>query len=127
MFDYNNNREYRQLIRSIVEMNPDVMDTFDSKENLDEETIDEFNFDMEKLSSYLDRIYVQTQNHPVFQEVYSTAAAKMISLDNSVGLAVLMSYDYLKLFLNMLRDFSLFGDSYDRSFDSYISLEKKIK
>jgi hypothetical protein len=63
-----------------------------------EETIDEFNYDVEATAKYLDRVYKETKSNKEYQRLYTAAAALMFSENLEIGLAVLMSYDYLAHF-----------------------------
>jgi hypothetical protein len=55
-------------------------------------------YDDSAISKGLDTIYDKTKAHPLFKTIYQNAAAKMISMDNEIGLAVCISYDYFKYF-----------------------------
>jgi hypothetical protein len=68
------------------------------QQDWDEETIDEMSYDESAISKRLDSIYDKTKTHPLFKTIYQNAAAKMISMDNEIGLAVCISYDYFKYF-----------------------------
>jgi hypothetical protein len=63
-----------------------------------EETIDEYNYDGAAVAKYLDKVYDQTKDRKEFQRLYVAAAALMFSEKTDIGLAVLMSYDYLACF-----------------------------
>jgi hypothetical protein len=63
-----------------------------------EETIDEYNYDGAAVAKYLDKVYDQTKDRAEFQRLYVAAAALMFSEKSDIGLAVLMSYDYLACF-----------------------------
>lgn len=90
---YSNDFEYRECLRRLFCMKlPDLDD------DIDEVTRDEQNFDMESTATILDYVYNTTCDNPAFQELYDSAAAKMISLDRSIGLSVLFSYDYFAMF-----------------------------
>jgi hypothetical protein len=66
----------------------------DLSDDIDEISRDEQDFDMENTSRCLDYVYESTSGNPWFQELYDSAAEKMISIDRSIGLSVLFSYDY---------------------------------
>jgi len=69
--------------------------------NVSEETIDEYNYDGTAVAKYLDKVYDATKDRPEFQRLYVAAAALMFSEKPDIGLAVLMSYDYLAWFYNI--------------------------
>lgn len=98
---YNNNTEYRQCLRNFFHMNSE-----NYKKNIqadwDAETIDEMSYDEEAASKILDQIYDTTQHNILFDKIYLSAAAKMMSIDPEIGLAVCMSYDYFQGFFACL-------------------------
>ena len=101
---YNSDQTYRAFLRTIIKMDPSKFyeteeikcDPTDPK--VSEETIDEYNYDMNATKIYLDDLYEKTQSRPEFQRLYVAAAALMFSENPDIGLAVLMSYDYLAWF-----------------------------
>ena len=101
---YNSDAEYRAFLRALVKMDPTKFyETEDIKcdptdPNVSEETIDEYNYDGEAIKHYLDGVYASTKDRPEFQRLYTAAAALMFSENPEIGLAVLMSYDYLAWF-----------------------------
>jgi len=98
---YSDTTEYRQFLRQITEMkrgkyySDDTYSINPSSAELDTETLDEFEYDDLAMSVFLDHVYSLTKESPIFQELYSAAAALMFSTDLEIGLAVLCSYDYL--------------------------------
>lgn len=101
---YNSDKEYRAFLRQIIQMDlTKFYETADIKcdptdPTVSEETIDEFNYDTEATAKYLDRVYKETRDRPEYQRLYTAAAALMFSENLEIGLAVLMSYDYLAHF-----------------------------
>ena len=101
---YSTDEEYRAFLRRIIQMDPaKFYETEDVKcdptdPNVSPETIDEYNYDVDAVKSYLDGVYAITKTRPEFQRLYVAAAALMFSEDKEIGLAVLMSYDYLAHF-----------------------------
>jgi hypothetical protein len=98
---YSNNKEYRQAIRRIFNMNIDVVEAEIKQYEYDEETQDELLFDEAAMSSGMTNILEKTLGNRLFDELYSLAAAQMISLDRETGLCILLSYDYLSDFYNV--------------------------
>ena len=94
---YNDDISYRQCLRKIFEMNEKVPHL-----EIDDITNDENNYDEESMSKCMDVIYEKTRNHILFQNLYQHGAAKMFSLDQEIGLAVLCSYDYFHLYFSCL-------------------------
>lgn len=98
---YNNNTEYRQCLRNFFHMNSETYQK-NIQVDWDAETIDEMSYDEEAASKVLDQIYESTKHNILFDKIYISAAAKMMSLDPEIGLAVCMSYDYFKGFCECL-------------------------
>jgi hypothetical protein len=82
-------------------MNVDVIKSEIKQYNYDEETEDELMFDDVAMSTGMTNIIEKTVGNRLFDELYSLAAAQMISLDKETGLCILLSYDYFFDFLNV--------------------------
>lgn len=127
MYHYTNNTEYRQSLREFFNMNISIcqqqqQQQFDDE--MDKETADELAFDAEAVERKMNELYETTRNSKAFQILYSHAAAKMLSLNPEIGLAVLLSYDYFSYFAQVLKRM----DETDiESSDSYNLLLEKIK
>ena len=108
---YSDDHEYRNFLRRIMQMDPQKMyETEDVRVDptdptVDAETIDEYTLDVDSMKVYLDTVYAQTRSVPAFQTLYELAAALMFSTNPEIGLAVLMSYDYLAWFFCCYSDF----------------------
>jgi hypothetical protein len=122
---YINNRSYREAIRQIIGM-PDTQYIHNSSDYDDEETGDEQYYDEIYMSMFLDKTYALTREHPIFKELYEIAAGKMLSLNPEIGLAVLMSYDYLYFFYGCLLDYISSPDSFGKQNDNFLRLYAKI-
>ena len=120
---YTNDTEFRACLRKLFTMNENI----DDSPYLDEITRDENNYDFESATKAMDFVFENTQLNPLFQQLYDLAAAKMFSLDRSIGLAVLFSYDNLKDFHHCLWDFFTNKDSFNENSDSYKTMFNKIK
>jgi hypothetical protein len=107
---YENDDEYQKSIFTLINtINPEVTLT----------EYDEYSF-----KTFLDYIYNRTCSEPRFIELYSLAAGTMFSEDNTLGLAVLFSYDYFNLFQECLASF--FNKPLDDN-DSFSSLMKLLR
>jgi hypothetical protein len=101
---YENDQEYRAFLRQVIQMDPTKFyETEDiycdpTDPNVSPETIDEYNYDSTAVAKYLDKVYSETKDHDAFKQLYTFAAALMFSENPEIGLAVLMSYDYLACF-----------------------------
>ena len=112
---YSTNEQYRSVLRKITNMKQDKIEEYDciretgfkmcDFETMDDETVDEMTFDSNATKSFLDYVYLHTKDNFDFQELYELAAAKMISTDYEIGLAVLFSFDYLRVFYPVLCDY----------------------
>jgi len=109
---YDSDQEYRAFLRNLIQMDPTVFyETEDIKcdptdPKVSPETIDEYNYDSVAVAKYLDKVYLDTKDRPEFQRLYTAAAALMFSENPEIGLAVLMSYDYLAYFYQSYSIFS---------------------
>ena len=107
--DYADNREYRETLRHLFRMEASSGGGGgageDAAEEYDEETRDELNFDQQACSLAMDALYERLRVHALFRDLFAQAAALMFSEDQQIGLAVLFSYDYLRVFHPVLRVF----------------------
>ena len=126
---YSNNTEYRQCLSKIFNINitpqnynnPDLENILkQNEETLDEETLDELCYDESCASAIMDKWYADTASNPQFQKLYDLAAAKMISTDREIGLAVLLSYDYLQVFYPYLMVHLSKGNSANYLYDAIL-------
>jgi monomeric isocitrate dehydrogenase len=91
-YTYTNNREYRHLFRTVIGMENISVPEYLNDE--DEETLDEMNYDNEKVEQFMTNILENTKENSLFIDLYEKASALMISNDIGIGLAILLSYDY---------------------------------
>jgi hypothetical protein len=94
---YTNDQQYRECLR-VVSGAESLGIVPHGTEGVDEVTRDEWDFDADAMTDLLDTVYDATSKVPAFQSLYLRAAAKMMSDDPEIGLAVLFSYDYFSLF-----------------------------
>ena len=113
---YHSNKEYREWIRILFHFSPntysnfadisvseiDIMDT-----EMDEETKDELEFDMDKMNEVMEILFLATKEHSFFRELYLHAAGRMFSTDPSIGQAVVCSYDTFSWYYTCVRHFLL--------------------
>jgi hypothetical protein len=119
---YSNDFEYRDALRKILCMKS--IEEID--QDIDEVTRDEQDYDMDAATKSLDYVYDNTCKNPLFQELYDSAASKMISMDRSIGLSVLFSYDYMGLFHYCLCSYFDEPASFDEKNEAYVALKKKL-
>ena len=145
IFQYKDNSEYRVVFREITRSNlgksafgagggdfqSDMNTPPENPYEIDDETLDENDYDESAVSVFLDAVYEKTKNHPLFQTVYDSAAAKMLSQDREIGLAILLSYDYLWAFYPCYCEYIDNPETFSKTNDWYIhlleGLERKSK
>jgi hypothetical protein len=127
---YDNNKSYRQCLRELFEMNQanyqEKINAIKSREELDAETEDEISYDDSAAEKVMDEIYEQTRDNVLFKNVYQIAASKFLSEEESIGLVVLFSYDFMLYFVPCLVDYLKSPDSFNSENNNYIVLLKKI-
>ena len=108
---YSSDEEYRAVLRHLIKMDPAAFYETDeircdpTDPNVSPETIDDYNYDQTAVKTYLDDLYQKTKDRAEFQRLYAAAAALMFSENPEIGLAVLMSYDYLACFYHIYSEF----------------------
>jgi hypothetical protein len=129
---YSTTEEYREQFRIITQMDPttyysdDIFHIDAANPEIDEETLDEFHYDESAVSVYLDKVYAQTESSPLFQALYDSAAALMISTDRQIGLTILYSYDYLSLFYPCYNDFVRTPEAFSETNQHYAALLRNL-
>ena len=98
LIEYRNNTEYRNILRTVFNMKVNPSNIAIQYETIDDETLDELSYDQDKIMEEMKIIYEITENNILFQELYDISAAKMVSLDRTIGICILFSYDYFYLF-----------------------------
>ena len=127
---YSNNREYRQSIRDFFKMNTtSVAAELNANREIydDAETYDEMLYDAESAQKNLAYILEKTENNPLFDELYSLAAAKMFSTDREVGLCILLAYDFFADFYPVWILFDKNKEDLSDSCECYVHLKNKLR
>ena len=122
-FQYNNTTEYRTVFRQITQSTKTI---HENPYHIDDETLDENDYDEDSVSAFLDNIYEKTKTEPLFHTLYDAAAAKMISEDREIGLTILLSYDYLWAFYPCFCDYTQHPETFSETNDWYTVLLKKL-
>jgi hypothetical protein len=104
--DYNDETSYRAAIRKIFRMKDRGADILAENPDLDELTRDELNFDTEAFKIGHDNLFVMLKDNLLFYDICVKAASFMLSEDPEIGLCILFSYDYFKLFYLILVKYS---------------------
>lgn len=120
--NYHDNVGYRQVLRELFNMKIDAIELVD---DLDDESRDELLFDEETMSKSMDVLCEQTKDDPCFQELYDLGAARFFSTDRGIGIAVLMSYDYLCFFHDCLVCFDK-GELHNQH-PSFLALKEQLR
>jgi len=124
--NYKNDKEYRACLRNIFGMKQEnYPDT--SEMDLDDITEDEMSYDDSSSQKVMDYILKTTDKHPLFTKLFELGAAKMISMDREIGLAILLSYDFLHLFHVCFIDFLENPDTFQETTESYVALLNYLK
>jgi hypothetical protein len=108
---------------NIIKQNPAI----NEDEPLDEETLDELDYDEEASTLAMDFIYSKTTDNVLFRELYTVAATRMFSTDLETGMTILFSYDYLLLFHKCLVCFFKTPIEFTESCQSFTELYNLIK
>ena len=101
---YDSNHTYRNTLRSVFMFDSTKKTYFANLEStdflaeIDSESRDEMDLDMDALEEGMHLLFVATEHIPAFQELYESAAARMFSTDPKIGQAVLCSYDTFDLY-----------------------------
>jgi hypothetical protein len=119
---YANDTEYRAVFRRVFGMKPVPRDA-----DMDALTADEIDYDVEAASRAMDNVYERTASDPLFQELYDLAAAKMFSLDRTIGMAILFAFDNFAHYHQCLRLFFLEPASWTRSHPTFVAMLNKIE
>ena len=125
---YDNTHEYRSCIRRLFHMNIIKQNQMiNEDEPLDEETLDELDYDEEACKLAMDFIYSKTTDNVLFRELYTVAATRMFSTDLETGMAILLSYDYLLSFHKCLVCFFKTPVEFTESYQSFTELYNLVK
>lgn len=128
LVDYNNNSEYRQCIRKLFNMDELLhLPTVTPIEELDNETQDELTYDEVAAAILMDFVFSKTENNILFQRIYDSAAALMLSTERSIGLTIVYSYDYFADFHRCLVAFFKEPNTFNDSLVCYTRLLSKLE
>ena len=100
--DYNDETSYRVAIRKVFRMTDNRADILLENPDLDELTRDELNFDTEAFKTGHEIMFELLEDNILFHDICVKAASFMLSEDPEIGLCILFSYDYFKMFYSIL-------------------------
>lgn len=121
IIEYSNDFEFRQCLRKVFNMKQQ-----NDCKDIDSISNDENNYDANAVFDSMNYVFSITKNEPLFNQLYQNAAAKMLSLDINIGLSVLYSYDYFRVFHLCLRDFTNTDIVFDLNNSNYIKLNSDL-
>ena len=128
--EYKTNADYRKCMRYLFHMDTesllkDLKEKYET-DDMDEESLDELLYSSDTVMHTIDKIYTATKSNPLFHSLYLDAAAKMISLDPSMGQIILFSYNYLYLYHPCLCVFLQFPADFTETCIPYLQLKTKL-
>lgn len=97
---YETDDEYRQCIQDLISSCPPVVAELGTA--ISEYDDDDDDTHADAITLFLDFVYQETKEDPMFRNLYEAAAPQFFSEDPTIGLVVLFSYDYLSLFFAIL-------------------------
>lgn len=118
---YDNDHEFRMTMRNLFNMNLKKYDN-----DIDLISNDENNYDDDTVTKVLNYIQLLTKDNIYFNELYLKAAALMLSTDPTIGISILFSYDYLKLFHKCLVDFKNNPSQFNQSNKYFQGIKNKL-
>ena len=123
---YANNAEYRAIFRQITNQ-PPLESVPRAAEDDDDETYDENAYEEACVSEFLITVFTNTRDNPLFHRLYIAAAAKMISQTPDIGMAILMSYDYLWAFYPCYCSYIENPTAFTETNEWYAELERRLQ
>jgi len=130
MVEYHTNAEYRALFRQITgqpSLKSPPRQPEDDGSDEDEQTRDESTYDESCVSAFLETVYTDTRENALFQRLYLAAAAKMLTENPEIGLAIMMSYDYLWAFYPCYCAYRETPETFSEINEWYSELEKRLR
>ena len=118
---YEDTKQYRECMRGLFKMTPRIEDC-----DLDEETLDEQNYDANQTILMLDYVYALTKDNKWFQKLFDYGAATMLSQDREIGLTILFSFDYFIFFHSCLCSYIKNPQHMNSSNEYYIELVNRF-
>jgi hypothetical protein len=127
--EYTSNSQYRSVFRTICNMDTSKYhEEVNFLPEMDDETLDEYNYDEQQFSIFVERVIQSTIDISEFQMLYTYAAGLMFSEDPEIGITILLSFDYLHWFYPLLVDYTN-TDPFDFKSNTYYNqiLQKLAK
>jgi hypothetical protein len=121
--NYTDNKSYRKCLREVFKMDTSAI-SFDA--DIDDESRDENEYDIETSIIAMNYISNETINHPLFQTLYDKAAGLFMSTNRDHGLPVLFCYDYFNTFHVCLSEYLNAPDVFTDITPSYLTILSKF-
>ena len=106
---YTNDTEYRNSIRNVFQMDTtqicpyaDLTAEEIDMSQVDDVSKDEMQYYMKSMDIRLSELFELTKEIPLFQDLYTRAAARMFSDDRLIGQVVLCAYDNFALYYSVI-------------------------
>ena len=124
---YTNDIEYRRFLRNVFSMNHNCPWDATEVKQIDDISLDEFDYDEILTSALLDSIYEDTKSIPAFKTLYEKAAATMMSCDPTIGIAILFSYSFAHLFHKCVSKYVTHSTNYNfKEQEEFIQLSQLL-
>ena len=121
---YSDDVEFRAAIRRVFGMTP-LLPT--DAADMDPVTADELDYDVEAAAVVMDDVFDKTSNDVLFQELYDIAASKMMSLDRTIGMAVLFAFDNFAHYHRCLCVYLKDPSAWSREHPVFVAMLEKIR
>lgn len=112
ILSYDNDDEYREVVKQVF-----IMHTISTETDEMDEAV---------MTKALDYVWTNTRSVPLFIELYTLAAAQMMTEDATIGLAIMFSYDYLKDFYILFSNFISNPAECCETHPCYVALKTKL-
>ena len=123
---YTNDIQYRNFMRQLFSMNHNCPWDSTKVHEIDEISLDEWDYDEISTTQLLDTIYNATHHIPVFKTLFEYAAATMMSQDKNIGLAVLFSYSFAHLFHKCIIVYLTYNDCIIEEQTCFVELKQLL-
>lgn len=110
---YKTDSEYQKCFCALINKTV-TLETFDDE------------WSEERVTLFLNFIYTKTSSFYLFQQLYISAAATMMTLDPEMGLAILFSFTYLEFFHPCLVAFFQSNQEIPENHPSFLLLKDKL-
>ena len=121
--NYQTDSEYRKCFCQIIKYTLYPLSIIEKDNECIEDEPDD-NWDTNKVNIFLDFILSKTSMFKIFNELYLQASSTMMMIDVEIGIAILFSFTYFKLFHQCLVFFFQQNDIELQHFPPFLSLKE---